>query len=1567
MLKHKYKRMLRILLYSVLSGLILYSLLPWILPMGLVKRKLTAQLEHDFGRPVRIGEITVRWGEGVQIRDMVIQRKRKYGAGELLRVGRLHTSFSPLRMLCSGLDTVLMEDVDFYVVATEEDLNIIDMPPLEVSQLVVDNATVHFETHLEGQISKVIFEAGSTVIAKDKRTDAFAWEVSARQLGQNEPTIVSRGQIGRFANPSREPTEPEIQVSLRNLDLSMLGIDRWINLGLTGGEGSASVVHELVDTLQGKCSGEVHLQLSESQEMSGEGWFALTDLEVTGRKGEDAAQLWGAMDRVSGRFWVSQYDPVTNWVQVGPWEIECPGLAFKGECQYDPREGAESFLSLKVGEGRVEPTVLAQTIPVLSSDSFSGEFGEGWVRFEAEYQSGERAESGRLVLDGTSWEFEIGDISKPADELLRLELSGQMNHDQDELCLSVDTLQWASLRGQGNLTVHHWYQGTSARKTSGVEPRLQSILAMLTQGSLPSRLQADISIGEMSEFGGYVADGLGSTTDLALSGAVQAEISAQGDKGGQEFSVQMQLPASARCVWSDTNRVVWQKETGKEFRLECSGRWQAEESLIEDAHLHSTLGVGEISFGPGRLVFGEDVLPFGETTDRTGHLKSPLLAQANGTWHVKEVSDWLIALPELQHKLAKQGIDLQGSCAGDIGYRHDIDQALAWSGHVDFTDFQIRAYSEEAKPAGKSPAEGGSLLFEKPAGEIGTVSVSATENCPDHTIEYHVEGQVGSMAYRGDGQAVRLVSAEANGGPIRHRHWDIEGEIKAIEDVPRYFVGLFDEKGWYEEGDYRLGDMRGGIHLTGQWHIGELIQSFQIAFDGSKSCFVLAEAGDSNEKHILWNKRPGSPFTMDGELTITEKDGLIGALIGKPGKRSPSRLAKIKTLHLETAGLSLDGTGEVNYEKPADSGTDWIKTTLHVAGELDHGGTLGQEIPLLGELQRDAGLHGSTHLEFSLERQQAPKRLQCNGMVDFTQSASSFRWSIDPNRPDPIQITKPIGDSLRCSFSFGVREESDVLDLDNVQLQFGQNMVSLSGQLRGMRWSDWPLFEGQPGPFHKPFSLDSLPAKEADWHLHVAAPELEELAKWIRPLDEIEFAGHLKADVNLFQQYEPTTATYWKPSMLTGALYWNLDRWPMEFQIREMELSSARLLVPEATLRAGENHLTLVTDVAEPIISWEGLVHEFQQPKGRIDVLSGKLDLDDIQEIVNAWQKKPLSTQIVSGTQTTREVATAFRYEDISEFLSKLHRCNLTGRCEFDNLNFTDPANSVRMDMDKMLGRYEVTDGIFQVQFIAGLGGGVVEGTIRCDLDQATPVLEYSQTARQLQANEMLGGIVESEFPGLEVTGTISEKKKMTGDLYQILATSQGWQGEGVTQCSQGVLFGPGGPGWMLRVFPGLKLVEYDWREFTNEYDLSSDGTKKNKMLFKGSTYNIYINGVSKPIQETDQYQAMIRALETDLQANREELKALESGKLELRESKAQRLRIQTAGLEQLWQKHQAGQTLRAFQADYNVGGLVSTGGGKKFKTPTEILRIPIFRTQSYIVERYMVGIQTSNIIPSPL
>jgi len=223
-----------------------------------------------------------------------------------------------------------------------------------------------------------------------------------------------------------------------------------------------------------------------------------------------------------------------------------------------------------------------------------------------------------------------------------------------------------------------------------------------------------------------------------------------------------------------------------------------------------------------------------------------------------------------------------------------------------------------------------------------------------------------------------------------------------------------------------------------------------------------------------------------------------------------------------------------------------------------------------------------------------------------------------------------------------------------------------------------------------------------------------------------------------------------------------------------------------------------------------------------------------------------------------------------------------------------------------------------------------------------------------------LNPLVESEFPGLEVEGSFSELKMLAADLASLLSGVDAWRGTGITVCREGVLYGPGGPDWMMKVFPGLKLVEYRWREMNNHFEILEDGSKKNNVLFNGELYNIYLEGVTNPLGGQEKYAEAIWALHTDLQESRAALAAPEGGVLRTSAAKARRMRLQNAGLEGLWRDYQAGAALRIYEANYVVGGILGMRSGKVFEKPRELLRVPIFNSLSFISGQTMFGMETA-------
>lgn len=305
------------------------------------------------------------------------------------------------------------------------------------------------------------------------------------------------------------------------------------------------------------------------------------------------------------------------------------------------------------------------------------------------------------------------------------------------------------------------------------------------------------------------------------------------------------------------------------------------------------------------------------------------------------------------------------------------------------------------------------------------------------------------------------------------------------------------------------------------------------------------------------------------------------------------------------------------------------------------------------------------------------------------------------------------------------------------------------------------------------------------------------------------------------------------------------------------------------------------------------------------------------------------------------------------EFAELLRLCEMAGSIQIERLGYTDGRSGVRLCPEQLHSSFRLRGGKAEMEYRTAINGGVVTGHVQCDLNQPDPVVYHSCVSTALGADDALRAIVESKFPGLEVGGTINEIYQLSnrlstiGDLFS-------WSGSGRTTCTDGLLYGPGGPGWLLKVVPGLKEVEYSWWEMTNEYERFSDGRGKNRMRFRGKSYDIYIDGLSSLVREPQEYDEIMKTLEEDLRTGREKLAKLEAEKSKLSSKADQRLRRRVEGLAELSAKYQAGRKPYAYVADYEVGTVVKIGSKDLFESPA-------FRSHSYIVGQFMVGIVTTN------
>ena len=370
-------------------------------------------------------------------------------------------------------------------------------------------------------------------------------------------------------------------------------------------------------------------------------------------------------------------------------------------------------------------------------------------------------------------------------------------------------------------------------------------------------------------------------------------------------------------------------------------------------------------------------------------------------------------------------------------------------------------------------------------------------------------------------------------------------------------------------------------------------------------------------------------------------------------------------------------------------------------------------------------------------------------------------------------------------------------------------------------------------------------------------------------------------------------------------------------------------------------------------------------PRGRIDILAQRIDVDELTALLS--MPRQISRQ---GDSVNQPPVSA---ETVDRILGFLTRCELNGSARIDKYSYTDPHGQSRLQPDELRCRYQLRQGLAHVTYLTALNGGVISGEMNCDFNDPNGTIRHHRTSRSIGISEAIRPIVESEFPGLIVNGTISEDYELTCDLRCLLdrPTSPaaplpeqlcGFAGTGTTVLTDGLLYGPGGPGWLMSVFPGLKLVEYEWEKMTNRYESFPDGRKKNTMLFNGRDYDIYIEGASGPVRDHRKYQQVMTLLERDQQQAKKRFNALQRGELKLSFRKRQRLEQRLRGLELLLGRPRRGRPLSVSEADYIAGGILCSGGKKLFEKPREILRIPFFRSQSYIIGRHMIGTKTTNI-----
>lgn len=263
---------------------------------------------------------------------------------------------------------------------------------------------------------------------------------------------------------------------------------------------------------------------------------------------------------------------------------------------------------------------------------------------------------------------------------------------------------------------------------------------------------------------------------------------------------------------------------------------------------------------------------------------------------------------------------------------------------------------------------------------------------------------------------------------------------------------------------------------------------------------------------------------------------------------------------------------------------------------------------------------------------------------------------------------------------------------------------------------------------------------------------------------------------------------------------------------------------------------------------------------GTVDITGGYVDTDELLAMAKAAEaqvlgpRRPAASRPVPMTSPVDYAGQQKALADFQPVRKRAANSDVLVSVSARRLRTTDLRSGVRHDLQDFLCRLNVgkdeetktPEG--RVEFWSRVLGGTVSGDFRADLSQDNPLLLLESNIDHVAATAAFKPMVESFFPGLEVTGQISIMERSSCRMFTPSASEPNYQaGEGKMVFLDGHLVGRAAPEWIAKIFPGLNFTKYSFSRMHNWFSKRSDGVVHNNMIFLGDLWNIYIEGDSRP------------------------------------------------------------------------------------------------------------------------
>ncbi|MCK5272184.1 MAG: hypothetical protein KAJ52_06385, partial [Sedimentisphaerales bacterium] len=1310
----------------------------------------------------------------------------------------------------------------------------------------------------------------------------------------------------------------------------------------------------------------------------------------------------------------AQYFPVTGVFQIEQTRVTGDGLNFDLAGRYDPCAADGNLFRMSLTDGQLEPQRLLALLERFTAPNQqlreTAPPGTGRLTFNADLDVTSKGAVLTAHIDGSEWALRSRHLSKKTGEPLCLDFTCRFDRDNASFGIDRMTALFKSMRAKCRLTDLKLRSLQNIRFSDWLRAQADAFVS----GSEKTALRARINLGDLRDLRSI--NGLEKLLNgWQLTGPAYIELDLSPEKDRISYA-RLVLPEESQCVIKNNaagskNILVKNPDSSLEIKLSAN-RGQTNQE-IETLRLETQIGEGGFDFGPVGLTF-----------------KNRREFALNGEWRLTNMQEWLSALPALEQTLQKNKITLAGDCEGSVTVSEAADRPSRWIGEIDARKlfFQIgsgsRFFDSDARTIPANDFRSRPFLRKEP-GRRGRVRLELLETDDDGTIAYRGTVKLDQITALLTGKAT-LPAPGLNGWPWIPQELHLRIDSGNLKELPRLTPRLFDREKHISLGPCRIADLCGDgqLNLTLINNSPEVsVQSnsgqdwdVEFSLEASPAGFALKSPGTQKEgptpdddfitdddlitDDLIILKRKDAPLRVQGRASLNQRPAIVNPL--SPGTGTQTSEITLAIAGLDWRMADSEGTlaGRLNWKPngprlfPPNLGQSFNRVELDIRTRLNHNDQWLRELPIAEPWYDKLGLSGQTTVESRLNWDHSRELFACKGSIDFTGTGGHIDLADENEQGTQLKLTKPIGDTLKTDFDLTSKDNGSTLQVRRLHFELPGTVIDCNTVLENANLM--AFYQGET----------ERPAEGAAFAVTLDANNIEQLTPWLEiksatrnrsGTDEKDasalFLQTIKGQLHTSAQglliFSPSFDWRLRQSRIEGAVQ---ARWldtPIELSLRDIVVSNTGFSAPAITIHAGQSRMTLIAELEGPILS--GTV-EPDQPitadmppalsvlpalpalpalRGRIDILAQRIDADELVALLSMPRQSQRQGDSVNQPPISAET--------IDHVLGFLARCELNGSARIDKYSYTDPHGQSRLQPDELRCRYQLRQGLAHATYLTALNGGVISGEMNCDFNDPNGTIRHYRTSRSIGISESLRSIVESEFPGLVVNGTISEDYELVCDLRCLLdrpASSAvktntaaplseqpcGFSGTGTTVLTDGLLYGPGGPGWLMSVFPGLTLVEYEWEKMTNQYESFPDGRKKNTMLFNGRGYDIYIEGTSTPVRNHRKYQQVMALLEQDQQQAKERFNALQRGELKLSFRKRQRLEQRLRGLKLLLGRHRQGRLLIVSEADYITGGILCSGGKKLFEKPREILRIPFFRSHSYIIGRHMIGTKTTNI-----